>query len=169
MALRAKMGDRKALERFVAVTRTDVLQLCRYLGQPWDPDDLAQETYLRALSSLHRFRGDGSARSWLLSIARRVCADATRRAVRDRALHQRLVSSRDSFFYRDSSWVEIHDQLKALSADRRDAFVLTQLLGLTYREAAEVVECPVGTIRSRVARARQQLLAEAEAAAAAEV
>lgn len=47
----------------------------------------------------------------------------------------------------------------ALDPDRRDAFVLTQLLGLTYAEAADVCGCPVGTIRSRVARAREDLVA----------
>lgn len=87
--MRAKTGDRSALDKFVAETLSDVLGVCRYLGKPSDPDDLAQETYTRALGSIHRFRGDGSARAWLLSIARRVCADATRREIRSRRLDER--------------------------------------------------------------------------------
>ena len=84
LALRAKAGDRNALDRLVTETLSDVLGVCRYLGKPSDPEDLAQETYARALGSIHRFRGDGSARAWLLSIARRVCADATRSAIKNR-------------------------------------------------------------------------------------
>jgi RNA polymerase sigma-70 factor (ECF subfamily) len=54
----------------------------------------------------------------------------------------------------------IDDLLDTLSTDRREAFVLTQLLGLSYEEAAVALECPIGTVRSRVARARADLLAE---------
>ncbi|WP_413805334.1 sigma factor-like helix-turn-helix DNA-binding protein [Streptomyces sp. OE57] len=56
--------------------------------------------------------------------------------------------------------VAIGELLAALPAPRREAFVLTQLLGLTYPEAATVAQCPVGTIRSRVARARETLIAQ---------
>jgi RNA polymerase sigma-70 factor (ECF subfamily) len=55
--------------------------------------------------------------------------------------------------------VELAQLVAGLDADRRDAFVLTQVVGLSYAEAAEVCGCPVGTIRSRVSRARQDLLA----------
>ena len=82
----AKDGDRRALERFVAETQADVWRVCRYLGDRDDADDLAQETYERAIGSIHRFRGDGSARGWLLTIARRTCVDHTRRASRRRRL-----------------------------------------------------------------------------------
>jgi RNA polymerase sigma-70 factor (ECF subfamily) len=158
LALRAKTGDRGALDEFVTVTLPDVLGVCHYLGQPSDPEDLAQETYTRALGAIHRFRGDGSARAWLLSIARRVCADATRREIRDRRLDQKLSADLIHADHRDETWLEVDDLLSILDEDRRAAFVLTQLVGLSYEEAAETMECPIGTIRSRVARARQQLL-----------
>lgn len=158
LAMRAKTGDRRALDDFVAATLSDVLGVCRYLGQPSDPDDLAQETYTRALGSIHRFRGDGSARAWLLSIARRVCADATRREIRDRRLDAKLIADLIHKNHHDENWVEIDELLSTLDEERRTAFVLTQLLGLSYEEAAETMDCPIGTIRSRVARARRQLL-----------
>jgi RNA polymerase sigma-70 factor (ECF subfamily) len=157
-ALRAKAGDRQALDDFVAETLSDVLGLCRYLGKPSDPEDLAQETYARALGAIHRFRGDGSARAWLLSIARRVCADATRIEIRSRKLDERLVAQLTTTDHHDHRWVEIEGMLSVLDENRKSAFVLTQLLGLSYEEAAEAMACPVGTIRSRVARARQQLI-----------
>lgn len=152
-------GDRQALDEFVATTLPDVLGVCRYLGQPSDPEDLAQETYTRALGSIHRFRGDGSARAWLLSIARRVCADATRREIKSRRVDQRLTADLINENHHDESWFEVDELLAILDSDRRAAFVLTQLVGLSYQEAAEALDCPIGTVRSRVARARHQLLA----------
>ena len=160
LAMRAKTGDRAALSEFVAETLYDVLGVCRYLGRPSDPDDLAQETYTRALTSIHRFRGDGSARAWLLSIARRVCADATRREIRNRKLDEKLVADLIHKNHHDEAWFEVDELLSVLDDERRTAFVLTQLVGLSYEEAAETVGCPIGTIRSRVARARQQLLGQ---------
>ena len=122
-----------------------------------DPDraqDLVQDTYARAFASLHRFLGRSSARTWLLSIARRVCADAVRGAQRARRLPQ--VSERVGPDVADS--VAVRALIAGLDAERREAFVLTQLLGLSYAEAADVCSCPVGTIRSRVARARSDLV-----------
>ena len=160
LAMRAKTGDRQALDDFVMTTMPDVIGVCRYLGHPSDPEDLAQETYTRALGSLHRFRGDGSARAWLLSIARRVCADATRRQIKSRCLDRRLIADMLTTEQHDETWLEIDELLSVLSDERRTAFVLTQLVGLSYEDAAETIGCPIGTIRSRVARARQQLLGD---------
>jgi RNA polymerase sigma-70 factor, ECF subfamily len=158
LMLRAKGGSRAALDRFVSETRPDVVKLCRYLGSPSEADDLAQETYERAIRNLHLFRGDGPARAWLFSIARRVCADAVRRSGRRRRLADRLAAQAPSDMHLDGSWLEVEELLADLDPDRREAFVLTQFLGLSYEEAAQTIGCPIGTVRSRVARARMQLL-----------
>jgi RNA polymerase sigma-70 factor, ECF subfamily len=162
----ARDGDRVALERFVAETQADVWRMCRYLGDARFADDLAQETYERAIGSIHRFRGDGSARGWLLTIARRTCVDHTRRAGRrrrlDRAVFDDAVAGAvgGSLTAADMSGrVDLDELLARLDPERRSAFVLTQVLGLRYDEAAEVLDCPIGTIRSRVARARGDLVA----------
>lgn len=157
-ALRAKTGDRSALEALIRETSPEVYRLCRYLGSPSDPDDLTQETYERAIKALHRFRGTGPARSWILSIARRVAIDATRTNIRRRSLLEKHHGLNRAEAHHDHSWLEIEQLLERLDPDRREAFVLTQLLGMSYREAAEVAGCPIGTIRSRVARARDDLL-----------
>jgi RNA polymerase sigma-70 factor (ECF subfamily) len=156
-ALRAKAGDRRALDDLVRDLHPHVWRLCRYLGRPADPDDLTQETFERLLRSLHRFRADGPVRSWALTIARRVCADSTRRAQRDRRLDSRL-REEGADHHEDVSWHEIDELLEPLDPERREAFVLTQLVGLSYEEAAAAIGCPIGTIRSRVARARADLL-----------
>ncbi len=148
------------MARFVAATESDVHRLCSYLGAPADPDDLTQETYERALRSLHRFRGDGTARAWLMTIARRVCADSIRYTVRDLRIVDRTVAGVEAP-HRDELWHDVVDALGVLDRDRYEAFVMTQFLGLSYAETAQALDCAIGTVRSRVARARMQLL-EAE-------
>ena len=160
MALAAASGDRVAVAAFVRRTQPDVWRFCARLGDPGMADDLTQEVYLRALPALARFRADASARTWLLQIARHVCADHVRRATRRRGLLARLAQRTDPTDAVPSAVGEVDlDALVAtLVPERRAAFVLTQVLGLSYAEAAEVCEVPIGTIRSRVARARADLL-----------
>lgn len=163
----AQQGDRRALRQFVAETQHDVAVLCRYLGDRDNSDDLAQETYERAIASLHRYRAEGPAKHWLLTIARRACADATRKRIRRRRLQQQIVElERDETIAApiDAFLPEWTELLDTLDADRRAAFVVTQLNGLRYDEAAEVLGVPIGTIRSRVSRAREQLVRAIEAA-----
>jgi RNA polymerase sigma-70 factor (ECF subfamily) len=155
-ALRARHGDSAAATAFVRATQHDVWRLCAHLGSRDQADDLTQETYARAFGSLHRFAGRSSARTWLLSIARRVCADAVRSAVRARAAAPRLVD--DHVGVDPAETVTVRALLDTLDVERREAFVLTQVVGLSYAEAADVCGCPVGTIRSRVARARADLV-----------
>lgn len=153
-ALRARRGDTVAAHAFVRATQPDVWRLCAHLGSPQTADDLTQETYARAFTSLHRFAGRSSVRTWLLGIARFVCADAVRAAVRERA----LPAASERFGADPGEQVALRDLLDGLDPDRREAFVLTQIVGLSYAEAADVCKCPVGTIRSRVARARDDLV-----------
>jgi RNA polymerase sigma-70 factor (ECF subfamily) len=154
----AAAGDRAALAAFVRETQDQVWRLCSYLGSGGDVGDLVQETYLRALRALPRFEGRSSARTWLLVIARRVCADAVRSARRRRSFE--LMLRRETTAPDPSGSVDAALLVHALEPQRREAFVLTQLVGLSYADAAEVARVPVGTIRSRVARARDDLQAQ---------
>ena len=161
LLIAARDGDQAALERFIAETQRDVWKLCRYLGDPDTADDLAQETFERAIGSLHRFRADGPARHWILTIARRACVDSTRRRRRGRRLQRRLADEPTTQLTEGampSEIAELDDLLARLDHDRRAAFVTTQVLGLRYDEAADLLGCPIGTIRSRVARARADLV-----------
>ncbi|MGW7547641.1 sigma-70 family RNA polymerase sigma factor [Streptomyces sp. NPDC054770] len=163
-ALAARSGDPAAVDAFVRALHRDVLRYVAHLcADPQAVDDLAQDTFLRALGSLHRFEGHGSARSWLLSIARRAVVDSHRYAaarprpadVPDWQLAAERAQPHGLPGFDDG--VALLDLLAALPDERREAFVLTQLVGLPYAEAAEVSDCPVGTVRSRVARAREAL------------
>ena len=172
LLLAAQGGDHAALDAFVRATYPDVAMLCRHLGDPDSADDLAQEAYQRAFMSLHRYRASGPARHWLLTIARRTCADNARRRARRRRLGRRLeaISRVDVETPPiDSTLTEIDEWLSLLDDDRRAAFVLTQFNGLRYDEAAEVLGVPIGTIRSRVARAREQLVEALRSAEAAQI
>lgn len=158
-ALRARRGDSVAASAFVRATQADVWRACAHLGPRELADDLTQETYARAFAALHRFAGRSSARTWLLGIARHVCVDAVREAVRRRAQHGGDVTALNARTVADpADSVATRALLADLSPERREALVLTQIVGLSYAEAAEICRCPVGTIRSRVARAREDLV-----------
>jgi RNA polymerase sigma-70 factor (ECF subfamily) len=116
-----------------------------------------QETYLRAFRSAAGFRGDALVTSWLLAIARNVCADHVRRRTRQARLLTRVGREATATVTHNVDPL-VDDLVRRLAPERREAFVLTQLVGLPYAEAAEILDCPIGTIRSRVARARSDLL-----------
>lgn len=158
-AAAAAVGDNVAVAELVRRTQAAVWSLCTALGSPGETEDLVQETYLRALKALSSFRGDAPVKLWLLSIARRTCADHVRRRQRHRRLARRLQHELGRVGAGAADVTHDDALLATLAPDRRDAFVLTQLVGLSYDEAAMVAGCPIGTIRSRVARARADLQA----------
>jgi RNA polymerase sigma-70 factor, ECF subfamily len=168
-ALAAGRGDRDALAAFVRATQRDVLRFVTHLADAGQAEDLAQETYLRAVGALPRFEGASSARTWLLSIARRAAADAVRSAARrprTSGVEDWDVVAARSGVVRGAAdeAVLLGELVGALDPDRREAFVLTQVLDLSYADTARVCGCPVGTIRSRVARAREDLVAALDGA-----
>ncbi|MFE7302378.1 sigma-70 family RNA polymerase sigma factor [Streptomyces sp. NPDC057579] len=165
LALAARDGDPVAVERFIRAAHHDVWRfVARLSGDPSSADDLAQDTFLRALTGLPRFAGRSGARTWLLSIARRVVIDRYRTAAaRPRiaavedwqaAAEARQPSGLPGF----DDGLALTELIDALDGERREAFVLTQLVGMPYADAAAVVSCPIGTVRSRVARARADLI-----------
>ena len=161
LALAAGQGDRAALSEFIRATQTEVWQFVARLSGSEAADDLTQETYLRVLNALASFRAQSSARTWLLTIARRVVIDRLRyEAARPCTVlaDWRKVEQRNMVCPDPAESLHLEDLLGTLSMDRREALVLTQLLGFSYAEAAEICGCAVGTIRSRVARARTDLV-----------
>jgi RNA polymerase sigma-70 factor (ECF subfamily) len=160
LAHTARGGDDAALEAFIDGAYEPVWRLCASLVDNESAEDLAQETFIRAVRALPQFRGDASARTWLLAITRNTCMDELRSRSRRRRRDMVLQAGYECVDLAPdaSQEITVADLISRLQPERRAAFVLTQLLGLTYQEAAQVCECPVGTIRSRVARARADLL-----------
>jgi RNA polymerase sigma-70 factor, ECF subfamily len=152
----ARAGRDGAFAAFVSASQADVWRLCAHLVGRHDADDATQETYVAVWRALSSFRGESSARTWLFVIARRSAQKLARR--------RRSLSELDRHATAPTSvsgperGVELGGLVDRLDEDRRLALVLTQVFGLSYAEAAEVCGCPVGTIRSRVARAREDLL-----------
>jgi len=139
----------------------------RLTGHEADADELVQETYVRALAGAHTFAG-GYLKAWLFRIMRNTFIDLHRRGRRQPALSELDVI--DGAAAEISTWedggaadrpthlmaTEIETALAALSEDAR-AIVLLDLEGFTETEVADVLGCPVGTVKSRLSRARALL------------
>jgi RNA polymerase sigma-70 factor (ECF subfamily) len=138
-----------------------VWRLAAHLVDPDAADDVTQDTFVRAWRALPAFRGDASGRTWLLAIARRACADAVRTRIRHRRLTGRVEAEAAvgaEGVGDEAGHLALAELVCHLDPGRREAIVLTQIVGCSYAEAASVCGVPVGTIRSRVARAREDLL-----------
>ncbi|RSS40565.1 sigma-70 family RNA polymerase sigma factor [Streptomyces sp. WAC08241] len=166
LALAARGGDPDKTDHFVRALHHDVRRYVAHLSaDPQAADDLTQDVFVRALTALPRFEGRSSARTWLLSIARRTVVDDLRRTAARPRLSDRYdwqtaaEQSQPTGVPGFEEGVALAELLALLTPDRREAFLLTQLLGLGYAEAAEAIGCPIGTVRSRVARARGDLTA----------
>lgn len=160
----AQRGSSDAVAALVRATERDVMRFLRSLAPAVDAEDLTQETFLRVVRALPGFAGRSSVRTWLFAIARRVAADHARRAAcrpRVAALPDWQTSAESAVGPSASCFKEHHalaDLVRCLPPQRRDAFLLTQVAGLSYAEAAAALGCPIGTVRSRVARARDDLI-----------
>lgn len=130
-----------------------------------DAEDSVQDAYLRAFNAFARFRGDDG-RAWLLSIVRNVCYSRLRKREAhdsfDEVLHgdAGVSAGTPEHWPRDISADELHQAMEALPDPMREIIVLHDLEGLAYREIATVQEIPIGTVMSRLARARARLSQE---------
>jgi RNA polymerase sigma factor (sigma-70 family) len=136
-----------------------------------DAEDVVQDAYVRALRFFSTLRDD-NARPWLLSIVRNTWYGrftqrerADRRAVADQIEDERTDTELDpeSLVIQQQAVARVHRALAALSPDFREVMVLRELEGMSYKEIALVVNVPIGTVMSRLARARERLLPLLEA------
>lgn len=156
LLLMARDGDRDALTDLVRRAQPDLWRFCAAIVGAGAADDATQDTFIRAWQGMHNFEGASSAKTWLFAIAKRVCFDAGRRQQRAPKTMAEMPQARGDS---QEDRIVLEDLVARLEPDRRAAFVLTQLFGLSYANTALVCDCPVGTIRSRIARARGDLLA----------
>lgn len=136
-----------------------------------DAEDAVQEACLRAWRAFDRFRG-GDARAWLLTIVRNVCYTHLRQVRRepvveefDEAAHGSTGNPAEikALAWRETKGELLQQALERLPAEFREVLVLHELEGLAYREIAAMAEIPLGTVMSRLGRARHKLSAELQA------
>ena len=172
LVLRAKRGDQDAFEQLVLDNQNRIYSLAlRLMGDREEAADLAQEAFLKAWQGLPTFQGESSFSTWLYRLTSNVCIDALRRNRRRQAVAE-TVSLDD-----DDSWIEPADWegdpqrlleraelsravergLEALPDHFRQVLVLRELSGLSYQEIGTAMELDLGTVKSRIARARVAL------------
>ncbi len=140
--------------------------LARWLvGNDPDAQDVVQEAFLRAFKFFEGFRG-GDGRSWLLRIVRNCFYDwlrQQRRAELETPFDEQVHGATAADPPPDAALLEkadnelLHQAIEALPAEYREVLVMRELEGLSYKEIADVAESPIGTVMSRLARAREQL------------
>lgn len=152
-------GDVSAFEELVAGYRIPVWRYLTHLVTDRAlAEDLTQETFLRVYRHLGEFEGRSRFSTWVFRIARNLAIDALRRRERRALLPVRL-GRQASEVPSPESEVALFSVIAELDTSVRDALLLVEILGLTYREVGEVVGVPEGTAKSRVFRARRDLAA----------
>lgn len=171
---RVQRGERGAYDLLVLKYQHKVVKLVmRYLRDPADAEDVAQEAFIKAYRALPQFRGDSAFYTWLYRIAINTAKNAL--AARDRNpvsyeldMQHSDESSSVVNRLRDPETPEglalteeirdtVNHAIEALPEDLRTAIVLRELEGLSYEEIAASMDCPVGTVRSRIFRAREAI------------
>ena len=173
LAARAGAGDQEAFERLVEENQNKVYSLAlRLVGDREEAADLAQEAFLKAWQGLRSFQGESSFATWLYRLTTNVCIDHLRRQKRRQGV-EAAVSLDDE----DSGWAEPADwdqdpqrkleqsergralarALEQLPDHQRRPLVLREISGLSYQEIGQALDLDLGTVKSRIARARLAL------------
>ncbi|HEX9747328.1 MAG TPA: sigma-70 family RNA polymerase sigma factor [Methylomirabilota bacterium] len=163
---RLRAGDAPAFEELVMTYQHRVFGVAlRMLGNRAEAEDVAQEAFVRAHRALGAFRGDAKLSTWLYSITSRLClnrlASGERRMARqgeDALLRLSDAGPRpDAALERRELETALGRAIAEVPEDRRIVVVLRDIEGLSYEEIAQVLELPLGTVRSRLHRARAEL------------
>ncbi len=155
-------GDQTAMIALVDRYRGQVFGLCyRMLGQRQDAEDVAQETFVRALKNLHRWDAERDFEPWLLAIAGNRCRTALAKRMRrpaSRSLVEPLPDRHPDLQAAKQLAEEVELALGSLRAEYREAFILFHQQELSYAQISETLDCPIGTVRTWIHRARRELI-----------
>lgn len=170
---RVQQGDKQAFDVLVLKYQNKIIQLIyRYVHDPDEARDVAQDAFIKAYKAIDRFRGDSAFYTWIYRIAintakNHLVASARRPPKSD-------IDAQDAEQYEGATGLKeyatperllLKDEIQALIAkaidelpdDLRTAIILRELEGLSYEEIAQTMECPIGTVRSRIFRARDAI------------
>jgi len=171
---RVQGGDRKAFDLLVLKYQHKVVKLVmRYVRSPAEAEDIAQEAFIKAYRALPQFRGDSAFYTWMYRIAINTAKNFIASRDRSPLVYDLDQSERQQTYeaqgrMRDSATPEalamtdeirntVNAAIEDLPTDLRTAIVLRELEGLSYEEIAASMDCPVGTVRSRIFRAREAI------------
>jgi RNA polymerase sigma-70 factor (ECF subfamily) len=166
LVARLQASDPGAFEELVIAYQHRVFAVAaRMLGNRAEAEEIAQEVFLRVHRAIRLFRGDAKLSTWMYSIASRLCLNrlgtAERRLTREEDETLAHVSGgaggADEALERRQLQAALHQAIAALPEDRRIVVVLRDLEGLSYDEIAQVLDLELGTVRSRLHRARVEL------------
>ncbi|PMH43855.1 RNA polymerase sigma factor RpoE [Vibrio sp. 10N.286.49.B3] len=168
---RVQSGDKQAFNLLVIKYQNKVCNLIsRYVNNPGDVQDVAQEAFIKAYRALPTFRGESAFYTWLYRIA--VNTAKNHIVAQNRRPPASDVDAEDAEYYEMGDGLKeisnpenltlskelkhvVFSAIDALPEDLKTAMTLRELEGLSYEEIADVMDCPVGTVRSRIFRARE--------------
>ena len=174
---RVKRGDVRAFEMLVVKYQRRIERLIGRMVRDVDlVEDIAQETFIRAYRAMAQFRGESAFYTWLYRIAVNTAKKALMELKRDPTVSESALASRDDDDETSRAENELSDgetpdailaskeiaaavnaAIEALSDDLRQAITLREIEGLSYEEIAGIMNCPIGTVRSRIFRARESI------------
>lgn len=167
---RVQQGDKKAFNLLVSRYQNRVAGLLTRYVSPNDIPDVVQESFIKAYRSIGSFRGDSAFYTWLYRIAVNTAKNYLTAQGRrppsedilaedaesyDVGTNLRVVDTPENEMLSNELKNIVFDTIKGLQEDLRTAITLREIEGLSYEEIAEIMECPVGTVRSRIFRARE--------------
>jgi RNA polymerase sigma-70 factor, ECF subfamily len=178
---RVKRGDQKAFEMLVVKYQRRIERLIGRMVRDTDlVQDIAQETFIRAYRALPQFRGESAFYTWLYRIAVNTAKKALVDLKRDPVMTESALAGRgddddetsrvenelsdgetpEAVLASKEIAATVNAAIEALSEDLRQAITLREIEGLSYEEISAVMDCPIGTVRSRIFRARESIAAK---------
>lgn len=177
---RVQRGDKKAFDLLVIKYQHKIVNLVSRYVRGDEALDVAQEAFIKAYRALPRFRGDSAFYTWLYRIAvntaKNYLVAAKRRPMDydldlqdpeqyERQARLKTTDTPEAVALKDEMQASINRSINALPEDLRTAIILREIEGMSYEEIAQAMECPVGTVRSRIFRAREAISKGIEALA----
>lgn len=173
LVVRVQQGDKKAFDLLVLKYQLRVSKLVsRFLRNQSDVPDVVQDAFIKAYRALPNFRGESAFYTWLYRIA--INTAKNHLVAQSRKNPANSIDAQEAEDYGASEWLKeyasperealagelettIHQAIDALPSDLREAISLREIEGLSYEEIAAVMDCPIGTVRSRIFRAREAI------------
>lgn len=174
---RAQQGDQRAFDQLVMKYQRKLGRLLsRFIRDPGEVEDVTQEAFIKAFRALPAFRGESAFYTWLYRIgintAKNYLVSQGRRAPTttefdaeeaegfEDATQLRDINTPESILFSKQIGETVNSAMESLPEELRSAIVLREIEGLSYEEIAQAMDCPIGTVRSRIFRAREAVAAK---------